>query len=95
MNTTKVLHQAKLNSWAENIRDQQASNLSVVEWCNQNHLSSTQFYYWRRQLADQFVEAQLPEIVPLSAPITDSCTIFKNCTTDNNNLKSFLINHGL
>lgn len=82
MNTSKVIHQAKLNSWAESIREQQASSLSVVEWCKQKHLSTTQFYYWRRQLADQFVEAQLPDIVPISTPITDSCTTFKNCTTD-------------
>lgn len=82
MNTSKVIHQAKLNSWAESIREQQASSLSVVEWCKQKHLSTTQFYYWRRQLADQFVESQLPDIVPLSTPITECCTTFESCTTD-------------
>lgn len=85
MNTSKVIHQAKLNSWADSIREQQSSSLSVSKWCELHHISKTQFYYWKRQLADQFVESQLPEIVPISVPVPDmSCTTFKSFTKDTN-----------
>lgn len=83
MNTSKVIHQAKLNSWANTIRDQQESSLSVSKWCDTHQISKTQFYYWKRQLADQFVESQLPDIVPISAPVPEPCcTTFKSYTTN-------------
>jgi len=43
MNTSKVIHQAKLNDCANVIREQQANSLSVAQWCEQNQLSKTQF----------------------------------------------------
>ena len=73
---------AKLTNWANLIREQQESSMNVTKFCEAHSISKSQFYYWRGRLADRFVEAQLLEIVPLSAPITDSCTTFKNCTTD-------------
>ncbi len=83
MNTSKVIHQAKLNSWANTIHDQQESSLSVSKWCDTHQISKTQFYYWKRQLADQFVESQLPDIVPISAPVPEPCcTTFKSHTTN-------------
>ncbi|WP_196801525.1 hypothetical protein [Pseudobutyrivibrio ruminis] len=42
MNTSKVIHQAKLNDWANTIREQQASSLNVTEWC-QSIFSITPF----------------------------------------------------
>ncbi len=82
MNSTQVIRQAKLNSWADYIRDQQDSSLTVTAWCDQQQISKTQFYYWKRKLKDQFVESQLPDIVPLSVPVPDNCcTTFKTCTT--------------
>ena len=82
MNTTKVIHQAKMNAWAESIRDQQESTLSVEEWCQQHQVTKHQFYYWKKKLKDQFVESQIPEIVPVPQtvlqPSNTSCT---SCTT--------------
>lgn len=79
MNTTKVIHQAKLNDWANTIREQQASSLSVAQWCDLHQLSKTQFYYWKRQLKGEFVKSNLPDIVPITSPVPNSyCT---SCTT--------------
>ncbi|MBO6129269.1 MAG: hypothetical protein J6P79_10280 [Pseudobutyrivibrio sp.] len=77
MNTSKVIHQAKLNDWANTIREQQANSLNVTEWCQSNGIAKAQFYYWKRKLKDQFVEAQLPDIVPLNTPVAQQC-----CTTN-------------
>ena len=80
MNSSKIIHQAKLNDWAVAIRQQQESSMSVTSWYKQNHLSTTQFYYWKRKLKDQFVESQLPDIVPITTPASQQCCT--SCTTD-------------
>ena len=77
MNTSKVIHQAKLNDWANTIHKQQASSLNVTEWCQSNGIAKVQFYYWKRKLKDQFIESQLPDTVSLNTPVTQQC-----CTTN-------------
>ncbi len=65
MNTSKVIHQAKLNDWANTIREQQASSLNVAKWCRYNGIAKAKFYFWKRKLKIQFVEAQFPDIIPV------------------------------
>lgn len=80
MNTSKIVHQAKLNKWADIIRDQQSSSLTVKDWCSQHQVSKDQFYYWKRKLKDKFVESQLPDIIPISSKLEEPCCT--SCTTD-------------
>jgi len=95
MNTSKVIHQAKLNDWANVIREQQASSLSVAQWYEQNQLSKTQFYYWKRKLKDQFVKSQLPDIVPLNTSVVQQCcttnTTFENLSTLKLSIRDIII----
>lgn len=80
MNTTQIIHQPNLNKWADIIRDQQSSSLTVKDWCSQHQVSKDQFYYWKRKLKDKFVESQLSDIIPISSQISKTC--FTSCTTD-------------
>ena len=80
MNTTQIIHQPNLNKWADIIRDQQSSSLTVKDWCSQHQVSKDQFYYWKRKLKDKFVESQLPDIIPISSLISEPCCT--SCTTD-------------
>ena len=80
MNSSNVIHQTKLDIWADLIREQQASTLTVSEWCESKQISRDQYYYWKRKIKDRFVESQLPDIVPLSVPVSQQC--FTSCTTD-------------
>lgn len=80
MNSNNLIHQAKLNSWADTIRAQHDSGLSVSAWCDSHQLSKTQFYYWKRKLKDSYVESKLPEIVSISLPDSSNCCT--TCTTD-------------
>ena len=68
MNTTAKIHQAKLSKWAALIKDQSESNLTVKEWCDQNHFSIHRYHYWKRLLKEEAIEQVLPEIVPLTMP---------------------------
>lgn len=45
MNTTQIVHQTNLDKWADIIRDQQSSSLTVKDWCPQHQVSKDQFYY--------------------------------------------------
>jgi hypothetical protein len=86
MNTNYVTHQIKLSSWAQKIRDQQASGISVRAWCTLNNISRDQFFYWKCRIKDACIESQLPDIVPISLPTTDGgskfCTTFPPCAPD-------------
>lgn len=82
MNTTKVIHQAKLSNWADVIRGQQSSSTTVTSFSEVHSISKSQFYYWKRRLTKQFIESKLPDIVPITSPAPDnSCTTFKSCPT--------------
>ena len=68
MLTKQILHQAMLNEWASRFADQQASGLTVAEWCRQNEISRDSYFYWKRKLKDELITQALPEIVPLNLP---------------------------
>ena len=78
MNSTSIVKQAKLNAWAEKIRTQAESGLSVRDWCVANQVTKDQFYYWRQKLKDSILESKLPEIVPVNIPTDYGCRT--NCT---------------
>ena len=68
------------DKWADIIRDQQSSSLTVKDWCSQHQVSKDQFYYWKRKLKDKFVESQLQDIIPISSQLAGPCCT--SCTTD-------------
>ena len=50
MTSTALKHQARLQSWAEAIRDCRSSGLSVKQWCRQREITTTTYYRWEREL---------------------------------------------
>lgn len=52
--------------WREVIRRQQASGLSIAQFCRQEGLAQASFYNWRKKLATDnkspFLELQLPNL---------------------------------
>jgi hypothetical protein len=41
------------NFWQAKIKEQQASSLSVSEFCRNNRLSSNRFYWWRKRISER------------------------------------------
>lgn len=68
MNAKQKLHQVHLQEWASRFAEQQASGLTVRQWCEQNHLSFHTYNYWKHLLREEVVDQVLPDIVPLTAP---------------------------
>ena len=52
--------------WQEVVRRQQASGLSIAQFCRQEGLAQASFYNWRKKLATDrdslFLELQLPQL---------------------------------
>lgn len=46
MKTTK--HEILKSQWTEIIKSHSASGRSIREWCEENDISRTKFYYWQR-----------------------------------------------
>ena len=79
MNSHQKLHQVRLNEWASLFADQKASGLTVRDWCAQNNLSIHKYNYWKHQLKESITDQFLPDIAPLSLPITNSVST-ADCT---------------
>ena len=69
MNARQKLHQIHLQKWTVRFADQKASDLTVWQWCKQNHLSFHTYNYWKHLLKEEVVDQTLPDIVPLSLPV--------------------------
>jgi hypothetical protein len=70
MTAKQKLHHAHLREWAARFSDQKASGLTVRQWCEQNHLSIHKYNYWKHILKEEVVDQMLPDIVPLSFPVS-------------------------
>ena len=60
MNVTEIKTQIHMQEWAKLIDARQDSGLTIKQWCNQNNVSETQYYYYLKKLRLASCEA-LPE----------------------------------
>lgn len=76
MTTMKsVRHEMLRSKWSEIIKRHAQSGLPVRKWCEENNISSTQFYYWLRVVRQESLiqagtlavtgQAQFAEIKPI------------------------------
>ena len=62
-----VKQDVRLQEWSEQIESQQASGLTVQQWCMENGIKSKTNYYHLRKVREQFLDSS-PAIVPLNVP---------------------------
>ena len=51
MKTTK--HEVLKSQWAEIVKRHSQSEQSIKEWCEENDISRTKFYYWQRVIREE------------------------------------------
>lgn len=51
MKTTK--HEILKSKWAEIVKKHSQSGQSIREWCEENDISRTKFYYWQRVIREE------------------------------------------
>ena len=62
----QLVQNVRAKEWAEMIRQQKASNLTVVDWCKANNLGTNTYYYRQRKLRRMAVESS-PKFVEIKA----------------------------
>ncbi|MBR4626326.1 MAG: IS66 family insertion sequence element accessory protein TnpB [Ruminococcus sp.] len=75
---TNVKREVKLQEWAEQIKAQQESGMTVRKWCAENGIIPKTYYYHLRKVREQCLESE-PAIVPVAVPReTSNIRIEKN-----------------
>lgn len=62
-----VKQEVRLQKWSAQIEPQQASGLTVQQWCMENGVKPKTYYYRLKKVREQFLNSS-PAIVPLSVP---------------------------
>ncbi|MBR6107884.1 MAG: hypothetical protein IKQ39_07725 [Oscillospiraceae bacterium] len=52
---TAVKQDVHLREWAEQLEAQQASGLTVPQWCAENGIKTKSFYYRLRRVREQYI----------------------------------------
>ncbi len=67
INATAIKQEVRLQEWSAQIDAQQASGLTVQQWCAQNGVNPKTYYYHLKKVQSQYLESA-PAIVPLTVP---------------------------
>ena len=62
-----VKQEVRLQEWSAQIAEQQASGLTVRQWCIENGVKPKTYYYHLKKVREQFLESTT-SIVPLNVP---------------------------
>jgi hypothetical protein len=66
-NLATVKQEVRLQEWSAQVEAQQASGLTVQQWCMENGVKPKTYYYHLKKVREQFLNSS-PAIVPLNVP---------------------------
>ncbi len=66
-----IKQEIRLREWSAQVKAQQASGMTVRQWCTENGIKPATYYYRLRLLRERYIETT-PAIVPLTVPQTSS-----------------------
>ena len=64
---TTIKQKVRLQEWFSQIEAQQASGLTIREWCAENGINAKTFHYRPRKVREQYMDNS-PSVVPVSVP---------------------------
>jgi transposase-like protein len=64
---TTIKQEVRLQEWTAQIEAQQASGLTIREWCKENGIKPNTYYNRLRKVREQYMEKS-PTVVPVSVP---------------------------
>ena len=67
---TTIKKEMQLQEWSAQIEAQQASGLTIREWCKENGIKPNTYYNRLRKVREQYIENS-PTIVPVSVPCSN------------------------
>lgn len=96
MDTRLAAQQVRLHEWTGIIHARNESGLTVKEFCTQNNVTETQYFYWLRKVRSAAIEASGKQFVELPAPTetTDEVANTADVTIELNGAKIHVSNAG-
>ena len=67
---TTIKKEMQLQEWSAQIKAQQASGLTIQEWCKENGIKPNTYYNRLRKVREQYIENS-PTIVSVSVPCSN------------------------
>ena len=71
METGLTVKNLQHHSWAIMVQEQTRSGLSIRDWCSRNNISTKTFYYRRKQVRSELLQATSPVFAELTPPEGD------------------------
>ena len=68
METGLTVKNLQHHSWALMVQEQSSSGLSIRDWCSQNNISTKTFYYRRKLVRSELLQAASPVFAELVPP---------------------------
>ena len=68
METGLTVKNLQHHSWALMVQEQSRSGLSIRDWCSQNNISTKTFYYRRKLVRSELLQAASPVFAELVPP---------------------------
>ena len=75
METGLTVKNLQHHSWALMVQEQTRSGLSIREWCKQNDIAPKTFYYRRKQVRSELLQAASPVFAALIPPESESSSL--------------------
>lgn len=75
MDTQLTVRNLQHQSWAVMVQQQVNSGLPINEWCEQNGISSKTFYYRRKRIREEMLQAAGPMFAELTPPVTSGSPV--------------------
>ena len=72
-----IKEEVRLQEWSAQIEAQQASGMTVRQWCAENGIKPATYYYHLRLLRELCIE-KMPAIVPLTIQGQFCCLLIHN-----------------
>ena len=72
MNSVVVCSQIRMQEGAAMIRACSESGLSVRKWLEENNVSRSRYFYWKRKLKDSCLDQLCPSFVEVPAPAAEA-----------------------
>lgn len=61
MDMRSVRHQVESQEWQQRILERQSSGLSVRQWCADNNIQESRYYYWLQTLRNEELALRKPD----------------------------------
>ena len=85
MDMRDVNHQVRVNEWRQIITECRRSGQTVRDWCKENSIKSSQYYYWLRVVRNESLALMDKEIQGSQPTFAAVKLTEENATVENSN----------